>query len=361
MEKIKIYFLYLTLITISSFGIVNAQNLEETLSNLSSTAGKAYVAPVISAFGSNLNSGWVSMLPEATKLKLHLDLKIIAAGSFFSDEQKSFNTTGNFFFNSQQVDDIINNTSNSQFLTPQERANLKNAMLEKEFTVSFSGPTIIGSEKEKLNILFPAQQVQANGQTFNVDSYNLAIDEVKGLLNDISILPTPGVQITGGTVFGTNVSIRYFPKIKVTDELGDFSLWGIGAIHNPGAFLMKPLPVDFAISYFTQSMKVGDVFESTAGQFGVYVGKTIGSFISFSPFAGLIVESSKTKVSYDYQSNETINNEPVPKVKINFESEGENKTGFVIGFNLKLGFINLNADYKAAKTNTASAGISFGI
>ena len=359
MKKIFLFIQLFLIIIFFSVSNIKAQNLEETLSNLSSGAGKAYVAPVISAFGSNLNSGWVSKVPEAVKFKLHLNLKFIAAGSFFSDENKKFNANGDFYFTSSQVDQILENPGFTQG-NPNYNS-LKNAILEKQFTVQFSGPTIVGSEKEKLNILFPQQQVQANGQTFTIDSYTLAVDEVKGLLDEISILPTPGIQLTGGTVLGTNIAIRYSPKIKVSDDLGDFSLWGIGAIHNPGAFFLKPLPIDIAVSFFSQSMKVGDIFESSSTQFGIYAGKTFGNTIAFSPFIGLTTESSKTTVKYDYQSNQTINGVQVPPTKINFELEGENSTGVTIGFNLKLSFFNINADYKIAKTKTASAGISFGI
>lgn len=335
-----------------------AQSLEETLSKLSATAGKAYVAPVVSGFGSNLNSGWVSKLPESTFLGFHLDLKFIGAGSFFTDAQKTFNANGNFYFNSQQVDAIINN-SNLQ-LTTQQRADLKNAMLNKEFTVNFSGPTIVGSENEKLHIDFPKQNVTANGQSFPVESYTVIVDEVKGLLKGLSILPTPGVQLTGGTVYGTNVSLRFVPSIKVSDELGDFSLFGIGAIHNINGWIPNPLPIDLGVGYFYQKLKVGDVFEGNASQFGVYAGKTFGIGVTFSPFIGLTVESFKTSVKYDYKSNQTVNGAPVAPVKINFDSEGENTTGVTVGFSLKLAIVNINADYKIAKTKTASAGISFG-
>lgn len=357
MKRLYSSFLFLTIL-LFALTAVKAQSLDETLANLSSGAGKAYVAPVISAFGSNLNSGWVSRVPEATKFKLHLDLKVILAGSFFNDDQKTFNATGKFFFNSQQVSQILS-ASGYNTTTPGYNQ-LRDQMLAKEFEVNFAGPTIVGSKNRNLKITFPQQTVTANGQNYTVNSYTLNIDEVKGLLDELTALPTPGVQITGGTVFGTNVSIRYSPKIKVSDDLGDFSLWGIGAIHNPGAFLSVPLPVDFAISYFSQKMTVGNVFESTAGQFGIYAGKTFGGAFAISPYLGYIVESSKTKVSYDYQSNQTVNGVPVPKLKVNFELEGENKSGFIVGLTLKLGIINLNADYKAAKTKTASAGVSFG-
>jgi hypothetical protein len=355
MKKLYTILLIIVLMTVTT---TKAQSLEETLSNLSSGAGKAYVAPVISAFGSNLNSGWVSRVPEATKFKLHLDLKLILAGSFFSDEHKTFNATGKFFFSSQQVSQILQ-ASGYTPTTPGYNQ-LRDQMLAKEFEVNFAGPTIVGSKNRNLKITFPQQTISASGQNYTVNSYTLNIDEVKGLLDELTALPTPGVQLTGGTVFGTNVSIRYSPKIKVSDELGDFSLWGIGAIHNPGAFLAVPLPVDIAISYFSQKMTVGDVFESTAGQFGIFAGKSFGGAFGISPYVGYIIESSKTKVSYDYQSNQTVNGIPVPKLKVNFESEGENKSGFVVGLTLRLGIININADYKAAKTSTASAGVSLG-
>ncbi len=341
-----------------SFISVNAQSLEETLSKLSSTAGKAYVAPVISGFGSNLNSGWVSKLPDAKLMGFTFDLKIIAAGSFFTDTQQNFLTSGKFFFSSSQVDQIL---ANSGFSSGQQGySDLKNKMMSTEFDVSFSGPTIIGSESEYLKIVFPKQNVTANNQTFTVNEYKLNVQEVKGLLNKLSILPTPGIQLTVGTVFGTNVAVRYSPKIKISDDLGEFSLMGFGGVHNIGTWFPNPLPVDISVAFFTQKLKVGDVFESNASQMGAYVSKTFGFAVSFAPFAGIISETSNTKVTYDYQSNQMVNGVPVPKAKINFELDGENKVGYIVGFNIKLGLFNINADYKFSKTNTASAGISLG-
>ena len=90
---------------------LKAQSLQETLSKLSSTVGAQYVKPVISAFGSNLNSGWVSQVPSATRLGFYLDLKIIAMGSFFSDDVKNFIETGQFYFSQDQATAILNNTT----------------------------------------------------------------------------------------------------------------------------------------------------------------------------------------------------------------------------------------------------------
>ena len=84
-----------------------SQTLEETLSNLSEDAGIAYVGPVISAFGSNMNSGWVNGVPSASILGLDIQIRIIAIGSFFNADEKTFLTHGEFNFTSEQADDIL--------------------------------------------------------------------------------------------------------------------------------------------------------------------------------------------------------------------------------------------------------------
>lgn len=356
MKKILSSFsLVLVLVAVVGFNNnIKAQSLEEQLSKLTSSAGKAYVLPIISAFGSNLNSGWVSKLPSSSKLGFHLDLKIIAMGSFFSDEMKKFNASGNFYFTSSQVDQILQASGYST--THLAYSTLKNELLKTEFNVNFSGPTIVGSKNEYLKIKFPGKTVQS----YTVQPYELAVQEVKGFLDELPVLPTAAAQLTVGTVFGTNVAFRYFPSIDVQD-LGKFSFFGVGAIHNPGVWFPNPLPLDIGVGFFTQTLKVGDIFESTASQFGVYAGKTIGLIISITPYAGFTFETSKTTVKYNYQSNQTINGVPVPPTKINFELEGENSSAFVVGFTLKLAAVNINADYKLAKTKTASAGISVGL
>ncbi|MEW6506690.1 MAG: DUF6588 family protein [Bacteroidota bacterium] len=352
------FILYLILISSLSIKVTAQDDLEKTLSKLSSTVGKAYVIPVISAFGSNLNSGWVSILPPATKLGFHLNVKVIGMGSFFSDEVKRFNATADFFFSSFQADQILQasgyGTSHPAY------SSLKDELTKATFSVNFSGPTIIGSKNEGLKVKFPGKTITSGNQSYTIQPYELSIPEVKGFLDNLKIFPTAAVQASIGTVAGTNVSVRYFPSVDIED-LGKFTFWGVGAIHNPGAWLKNPLPLDLGIGYFTQKMKVGDIFESNASQFGLYVGKTIGAIVSISPYAGITFESSKTTVKYDYQSNQVINGVPVPPTRVQFDLEGENSTAFLIGLNIRLVALNINADYKAAKTKTASAGISVGL
>ncbi|MEW6196645.1 MAG: DUF6588 family protein [Bacteroidota bacterium] len=331
----------------------NGDNLNQTLSNLSSDAVKSYVAPAVSSFGSNLNSGWVSKLPSATKFSLNFDLKFVAMGSFLESAEKNFATSGTFRFTEQQAEEILNN---SGYYFPDPRYVVaKEEILSRDWVVNISGPTIVGSENERVKVYFPGDE------TLGLENYEITIEEVKGLLDNWKIFPSAAVQLTVGTLAGTNVSLRYLPDISkaagFNDELGKFTFWGLGIIHNPGVWLMNPLPVDIGVGYFYQKLEVGDVFESSNTQFGLYASKTFGFIFSVTPYAGLTFESSTTSVRYDYEYDTAAGPQTA---KIDIELEGDNSAAFLLGVSFKLAAVNINADYKMAKTNTASLGLSFG-
>ncbi len=330
---------------------VKAQSLEETLSNLSSSVGAAYVAPIISAFGSNLNSGWVSGVPSASLVGFSLQIKVIGVGSFFSDDDNRFNASGTFRFTLEQVNAILNNSGITS--TAPNYITIRDAMLDEAWQVNFSGPTIVGSKDESVNINFPGETIE--GQ--NIGAYDLVIDQVKGYLSELPALPQVAAQVTVGTVMGTNVSIRWFPDIEIQD-LGKFSFYGFGFLHNPGVWLSNPLPIDIGVGYFYQKLKVGNIFESTASQYGLFASKTFGFGISITPYAGLTMETSKTTIRYTYVFDGP-GGIPVNDI-IDFELKGKNGFGFTIGANLKLAVINLFVDYKSSSTQTVTGGLWFG-
>jgi hypothetical protein len=334
---------------------VKSQSLEEALSNLSSSAGSAYVAPVVSAFGSNLNAGWVSGAPAATKFDFTLNVKVVAVGSFFSDEDKTLQASGTFSFTESQIDRLIQNSTTGLQPGSAEYNHLKNFMLENnEWQVSFSGPTIVGSEDDHLQVTFPGQVVE--GTTFG--EYNLAIDEVKGYVNNLPVLPSVAAQLNVGTLMGTQASFRWFPEMDIQD-LGKFSFFGFGILHNPEVWFNDPLPVDIAAGFFTQTMKVGDIFESKATQYGVWISKSFGAIVSVAPFIGFTLETSNTDVAYDYHFTGPTG--AARTARVSFELEGKNSAGVTLGAAINLVVLDLTLDYKMSKTNTASVSLSFGM
>lgn len=342
--------LAILILIVSMSNISFSQSLEETLSNLSSDAATAYVEPVISSFGSNMNSGWVSGVPSASLLGINIKLKIMAVGSFFPDDKRTFITSGQFNYTTQQADEILQasniTTSNPNYNT------IRNAILEQTWNVNISGPTINGSENDFVQIEFPGAQIQ--GEV--IGNHITTLDGVKGFLNNLSLLPTPAIQLDIGNVAGTGVSIRYFPDINI-EELGKFSLWGAGILHNPGFWLSNPLPVDIGLGFFYQKLDVGNIFENQSFQFGAYVSKTLGVIVTFTPYAGVTYETSQTTLNYTYTFDTPAGTQ---NADVSFDLDGDNTVGLTIGGTLSLPVVSINVDYKLANISALTAGIAFG-
>ena len=290
-------------------------------------------------------------MPSAKLFAFNLDLKIVGMGSFFDDNDKTFSTTGAFRFTSSQADQLV-----SAIPISADRADIKNQILSKDFNVSINGPTIIGSANERVKVIFAGQSFTANGRTYNVAAQTFTLNDVKGFLNNLQVMPSAAVQLGIGTFLGTNFMLRWLPDIQIKD-LGKFSFWGIGALHNPAVWFDGEMPFDLAFGGFYQKLTVGTIFETKASQFGVYIGKTFGSIIAFSPYMGLTTESSTTTVNYDYEFDTPAG---LSKSNINFELKGKNTVGFTVGASFKLAILNFNVDYKIANIKTLTAGLNFG-
>jgi hypothetical protein len=282
-------------------------------------------------------------------LAFDLEVKIMGMASVFSDESKTFSTSASFRFNNDQINQILKSSGINP--SSAEGASIRNEMLSRDFNVGISGPTIIGSDQENAVVEFGGAVIQ--GETLG--QATIELEDVKGVLSDMSIFPMGGIQLGIGTVYGTTAAFRWFPDIDVPD-LGKISFFGFGFMHNPAVWLPMPLPLDVAVGYFTQTLTVGDMFESTATQFGVFASKTFGIGVSVTPYLGLTSESSTTTLSYTY-------NLPTPagvsQQNLSFDLEGENSVGITVGAAFRLLVLNLSVDYKMANTNTATAALSF--
>ncbi|MFO7445225.1 MAG: DUF6588 family protein [Ignavibacteriaceae bacterium] len=348
-------YLYIMFI-ISAIG-VNGQsgdNVEGTLRLLSGDAAEKYLAPVVSAFGSNLNSGWVSSIPPAVTTELNIKLSISAQGSFFSDGMKHFTSSGNFRFNEQQARTIVDNSVNAD---EEVKDYIIGRILSETFNLSIAGPTIIGNKDQEVTVLFPGETYSTPYGTYTVESMEI-FTGAKGFLGQIPLLPMAAVQLNVGTFYGTEAAFRFFPGIKLGD-LGEYSLFGVGIITNPEPYLtfLKPLPFNLGLGVFYQTMEVDGLFESSATQFGFYASKQIGLFI---PYGSITFESSSTTVTYEYEfSIVTGDNTETLTVIEKVDLESKNNIGLTLGSKFKFGFFGLFIDFKLAKTSTFNTGISF--
>ncbi len=326
------------------------QSIGETLSNLSSNAVLKYSEPVISAFGSSMNSGWFTGLPATTN-GIHAKLRFVAVGSFFTDDYRRFSYVGNLNLTSSQVDEILLSSGYDPNSIPNYES-IKNEFLSKSWEVKFDGPTIIGRLDEHLQVEFPGTEIQG----YNINSYTLEVTDVKGYLNSIEIMPSPALQLDLGSVVGTGVSVRYFRGINLYD-LGIVNIWGGGIIHNFNYWFDDPLPIDIGFGYYFQNFKVGDVFTNTASQYGIYLSKRIGGLISIEPYAGLTYETSRSQIDYKYQFDRPAGQQ---ELQLNIDYNGDNSVNLAIGASINLSIFLINFDYKFGGTNTGTFGVGFG-
>jgi hypothetical protein len=350
MNKISKIFSLTILLLLFGSSKVSPQSIGETLSNLSSNAVLKYSEPVISAFGSSMNSGWFTGLPS-TSNGIHAKMRFVAVGSFFTDDYRRFSYVGNLNLTSSQVDEILI-SSGYDPSTISNYESVKNEILSKTWEVKFDGPTIIGKLDEHLQVQFPATVIQG----YNIESYTLEVTDVKGYLNNIDIMPSPALQLDLGSVFGTGVSVRYFRGINLQD-LGIVNIWGGGIIHNFNYWFSDPLPIEIGFGYYFQNFKVGDIFTNTASQYGIFLSKRIGGKISIEPYAGLTYETSRSQIDYKYQFDSPAGQQ---ELQLNIDYNGDNTVNLAIGTSINLSIFLLNFDYKFGGTNTGTFGIGFG-
>lgn len=352
----KRMFLIFTIIALLVFPLFAQEDLdlEESLQELAGKGAQAYVSPIVSAFGANMNSGWYDGAPKAKILGLTAQLTIVTMLTPM-DDAEYFSVDSEFKFSRSQAADIVGGSSVGGI-----EDYVIDAVVNQEFLVGMNGPTIIGPEDEYIKIVFPAQTItvttDVGDQEVDLNEYELILP-VGGLVDDLEYLPLVVPQLKVGTVYGTNFSLRYLPALALTD-LGDLNYLGFGFEHNPKVWLPVPLPVDLSLAFFTQTLELGEIAKSTSTTYGITASKTFGpKLFNITPYAGMMLESSKMEFKYEFD-RELTETETVTE-KIKFELEGENSARFTLGSAFKIGFVKLNVDYSISTFNTVAAGISF--
>lgn len=347
----KLRFLIISFFFFTTSGLLQAQNsdLEQTLAIITGDASKAYVAPISSAFGANINSGWVHGASKATIFSFDIEVGLVAMATLFGSPNQTFSSSGKFRFNNAQAEQLI-----PPNITGQTRTNIKNEILSTDFTVKISGPTIVGKKTDSVKIEFPGAVIQ--NQMLGAKTLVLP---VTGYLEELPALPLVVPQLTLGTVFGTQVSFRYLPEFEINPDLGKFKYTGFGIQHNPTMWFSFPIPVNVSVGYFTQSLEVGKVFKTSASMFGLFVSKRFGpGALNIEPYAGFSLESSSIDIEYDVVYDTPTGPSPA---KIKYSLEGENSSRITIGATLKLALLGISVDYSLAKYNTASLSLNIKI
>ena len=230
--------------------------------------------------------------------------------------------------------------------------------------VTAYGPTVVGSEEDEVMIVIDNSGL--TNYTDSVTGSNYKLSDVKnrtiksgvtGL--DLPILPLGAFQISLGTLYGTRGTFRFLPPIDVDEKIGKVSYYGGALQHNPKMFLpaLDILPFDLDVSGSYQIFKLGSIIKSTAWTAGMNVSRKFGwDFLNLTPYAGVMLESSTMKFSYDYELD--LDNGETEKIPISFDVDGPNKYRIPLGLGVRLGILNISGEYFFAKQSGFSAAVA---
>jgi len=171
-------------------------------------------------------------------------------------------------------------------------------------------------------------------------------------INQTSI-PAGIPQIAFSTL-GTELLVRYFPKIDVSDVTA--GLLGLGLKHNISQYFIS-LPVDIAVQFLYNSftLESTDVDMSTSNiAFNAHASRSFGLF---TLYGGLQYESTSMDIDYIYSGTGFEGVEDGEQIKLSLD--GDNNFRLTLGAALRLGLLVINTDVNFGSQIAVVAGLNF--
>jgi len=282
------------LIVLFSIPGAYSQNFESLVSKYTEENGKGYMQPLGDALGATFNSGLFHSA-HIQKLKFQFYLGVVPSTAFFSAKRETFtaSTEGDF--------------------TPVQKVKV---------------PTVVG----------PAESVEVNGNGGTVYVFPAGMN--------ISMLPFAVPQLTLGSVYGTDLTFRYF-AYSFDEDIGKLSLFTLGIRHSISQYF-SALPLDLAVGVYSQHLTLGDILDCNSWFAVAQASKRIRIFTFYG---GLGYENTKTDIEYDRDDDS----------QVSFSLKGSNSIRFTAGITFNFGPVKLNVDYNIASQSALSAGLGIGI
>jgi len=162
------------------------------------------------------------------------------------------------------------------------------------------------------------------------------------------VLAAPELRI--GSYLGTRAILRYIVVELGDADLGDLSLFGIGAEHSLSQYV-PTLPFHAAAGVMYQSFKIGDVLSSSLIQLRVTGSRPVAQYLE--PYVGVGYDSFALKGEYTYKVEGQ-------DTDIELELDRESSLHAVVGVNLHLGGFTIHSEYNLAAESGVTVGFGFG-
>lgn len=331
-----------------------SDGVAEEIQQLTETAARGYIAPIITNFGADLNGGLFHKAPSPVVFQLNFEVGATLMGSFIDDRKRTFKTQGDIRFSDAQADLLTASIPDAT-----ARNEVKQILLSQEFYVTFLGPTVTGSKKEKLKMVYDQQTFQTSQGPVTIPQTTFELP-VTGVLSDYSIVPLATPQLRVGTLIGTMFSFRYIPKIEINPKVGRFQYVGFGIMHNPDIWFGGKLPFDVGIGFFTQTFSLStDLITATSTSYDFRISKTFGKTgLNMTPYAAFLIEQAEFDIKYPYTVK--VNNVKQTQT-VSFSLESENTYRLTLGMGFRILAFNFYVDYNIAKINSVTGSFFIGL
>ncbi len=356
-------FFIIIMLTVFCFGILTAGDLEENLSLMLENNAEMYVQPLVTGFGSSMNSGLYKRAKCTTgklPLPIGFDVNIIVSVSMVPDEDLNYD----YYFMDNTIDFDLGNINSS---LPDETISLSMSGLytaDKEETPTISGDEegAVITPKAQSDVIdaLIAEMDPANSteETDYRDALNSSYSSISSLIpqfqfpdgSNIAAIPSANVQLNVRIPFGIELGLRGAPPYKIP-YVGEFKMLGFG--------VRKDIPVpivDVAVGSFYQILTIGDVFEAKNINVHTEIGKTFGiPGVKISPYLGVGMDKSTVDLTYTILGGTIPGNSEDQEIKFNME--GENKFRANLGFNLQIALLHLQGEYSIGKYQSATLNV----
>ena len=164
-----------------------------------------------------------------------------------------------------------------------------------------------------------------------------------------TVVPTIYPQV-GLSYMGTEMMLRFIPKIEVSDDI-DLFLFGGAIKHNISRYFTA-MPVDIALQLGFSKVEISDIMKLNNFAVNAHVSRGFGLF---SVYGGLQYENTTMDLTYTFSGDDNIQEEE----EIDTTIDGTNSLGITVGGTFKLMFFALNVDYTYNSQSVLTAGMNF--
>jgi hypothetical protein len=273
----------------------SAQNLLESYTGPNAPG---YLAPLVDAFRSNLNSG----LFHTARIEpdgFHVSLEFVGMSTSFDEASRTFMARTDTGVNDKYV----------------------------------RAPTIVGDTRAVYSTGY-ASTTYAFPGGFDVSNWYLS---------------APQLRI--GNWKGTEMVARAIFYNTGNDEIGSLGVWGGGVRHSISQYFPGIAPLDIAVAGMWQHARLHtsqdlDIVNSNLYTFALHTGVALGPLY---PYAGVAVDWYRFGVHYEVDGYDPVN--------LNLNADHDLQ--LTLGASYRVGFVAAYGEYNFASQNTLAAGLSF--